>query len=219
MSCNLWNERLIEHLYGESEPGASAALEEHLASCDACRSRLDALRGVRTLMRDHEPEVPRAPRVLVLRDRTAARPWLMAASLLGAALLAGAGAGAGYAVVAGRGPSGSDAPTVVAVPTEDLVRQEVDRQVAAIQASLDAAARAKGPSAPPAAEPRAVTEPEMKSALATLERKWNGTRAADLGYVLDRLDASEVRTGARIGQTNQALRYVALANNPHVTQQ
>ena len=50
------------------------------------------------------------------------------------------------------------------------------------------------------------------------ERKLDGNRAEELDYMLGQIEASEVRTGARIGQTNQALRYVALASNPNVSE-
>jgi hypothetical protein len=47
----------------------------------------------------------------------------------------------------------------------------------------------------------------------------NGARAADLDYALDQIAASEFRIGARLGNTNQALKTVALANNPYLNEQ
>src|SRR5580765_4592048 len=105
MSCTTWKESLIGRLYGEIDAADDAALDVHLASCASCRETLDELRSVRTLLRENEPVIPRSPRVVVLRDRARFRPALLAASLLGAAVLAGAGAGAGYAWGRGRVPA------------------------------------------------------------------------------------------------------------------
>ena len=75
-----------------------------------------------------------------------------------------------------------------------------------------------GVTADPTAE-RPISSPELRAELAKFERRLNGARAADLDYVLDQIAASEVRVGARLGQTNQALRSVALASNPYVNEQ
>src|SRR5882762_805201 len=101
MLCTAWNESLTERLYGEIDADNDAALTAHLESCASCRETLEEFRRVRTLLREDEPNIPRAPRVLVLRDRATFRPALLAASLLGAAVLAGAAAGAGYALSSG----------------------------------------------------------------------------------------------------------------------
>src|SRR5258708_21373030 len=105
MFCTAWNDSLTERLYGEIEAENDAAFTAHLDSCASCRETLDEFRRVRTLLREDEPNIPRAPRVVVLRDRARFRPALLAASLLGAAVLAGAGAGAGYALGLGRAPA------------------------------------------------------------------------------------------------------------------
>lgn len=46
MSCDPIRERLSEHLDGEVPPGDLAAIERHLASCEACRRELAGLRRV-----------------------------------------------------------------------------------------------------------------------------------------------------------------------------
>jgi len=212
MSCTTWNDSLTGRLYGEIGAEDDAALTAHLAACASCRETLDEFRRVRTLLRADEPETPRVPRVVVLRDRSRFRPALLAASVLGAAVLAGAGAGAGYAL----GLSHASAPTAVAAATpatpdvsmEELVRREVDRRIAPRH---DSQAVAAGE--------RPVSSPELRAELAKFERRLNGARTADLDYVLDQIAASEVRTGTRLGQTNQALRSVALASNPYVNEQ
>ncbi len=221
MSCTAWNEKLTEKLYDEIDPDNDEALTAHLATCGACRSTLEQFSRVRALLRQDELELPRVPRVVVLRDRSRLRPALLAASILGAAILAGTGAGAGYAL--GRGHT-SGQPAVGSTPstaeTEQLVQREIDRRLAAIESSRAAASPAKpaDAAADRTVEP-AVTSAALRAELAKLERKVNGARAADMDYVLDQIAASEVRVGSRIGKTNDALRTVALAANPYAREQ
>jgi hypothetical protein len=221
MSCTTWNESLIGRLYGEIEAADDAALDLHLASCASCRETLDELRSVRTLMRDNEPVVPRAPRVVVLRDRARFRPALLAASLLGTAILAGGGVGAGYVLGSGRqaGAPATTSAAAAAASTEELVRREVDRRLAALS---DARKAATGPASAGAAADsadRPLTAKAFGAELAKFERRLNDTRTADLEYVLDQIAASEFRVGTRLGKTNDALRSVALASNPYVNEQ
>jgi hypothetical protein len=179
---------------------------------------------VRTLLRENEPVTPRTPRVVVLRDRARFRPALLAASLVGTAILAGAGVGAGYALGSGRRvaePSVATAsPAATAASTEELVRREVDRRLASLQ---DARAAVNGPTSAgtvatsPADRP--LTAKAFGAELAKFERRLDGARAADLEYVLDQIAASEFRVGTRLGKTNEALRSVALASNPYVNEQ
>lgn len=214
MACANWKNSLMGRLYGEIDTEEAAALAAHLEGCADCRESLDDLQRVRTVLREDEPAVPATPRVVVLRARPVLRHAALAASILGAALLAGVGAGAGYALGRTSAPSPSaagKAVPVAAADTEELVRREVDRRLAALQkSSADEPARG--------AE-RSVSAPELKSELAKLEKKMNGQRAADIDFVLDQIGASEFRTGARIGKTNEALRTVALASNPYATAQ
>ncbi len=223
MSCTMWHESLIGRLYGEIEADKDAALAVHLASCASCRETLDDFRRVHTLLRENEPVTPRVPRVVVLRDRSGFRPALLAASLLGAAVLAGAGAGAGYALGSGRtaGPAAaSPTPAAAGVSTEELVRREVDRRLGALQdARTLAAGSTRGGTTADASGERPVTSKALGAEFAKFERRLNGARTADLEYVLDQIAASEFRVGTRLGKTNQALRSVALASNPYVNEQ
>jgi hypothetical protein len=222
MSCTSWKESLIGRLYGEIEADDDRALDAHLFSCVSCRDTLDELRSVRTMMHENEPVIPRAPRVVVLRDRARFRPALMAASLLGTVILAGASVGAGYALGSGRRVEAplTASPAATAASTEELVKREVDRRLAALQ---DARTAVTGPTsagmvAESAAE-RPVTAKALGAELAKVERRLNGARAADLEYVLDQIAASEFRVGTRLGKTNDAIRSVALASNPYVNEQ
>jgi hypothetical protein len=220
MSCNKWNERLTERLYGEISPESDAALAAHLESCEGCRTTLDEFQRVRTVLRESEPTLPRVPRVVVLRDRARFRPALLAASLLGAAVLAGAGAGAGYAWGRGRIPAVPAAaamdPAVSQASTEETVRREVARLLAASNTSQPATA---GKAAGKVSGEPVLTSSELRAELAKFERRMNGARTADVDYVLDQIAASETRIGDRLGKTNQALRTVALASNRGANEQ
>jgi hypothetical protein len=213
MACTNWKNNLIERMYGEIRPDDAAPLNVHLEACQECRETLEAFGRVRTALRDEAQAAPAAPRVVILRERPRLRFAALAASVLGAALLAGVGAGAGYAFGLGAAP----APAAAAIPaapsaaTEELVRREVDRRLASLRDAAAVAARKTGG--------EGVTSPELRAELAKFEKKMNGLRAADLDYVLDQIGASEFRTGTRIGKTNEALRTVALASNPYVNEQ
>jgi Putative zinc-finger len=218
MDCTHWNESLIGRLYDEISAEENVALETHLGTCAACRATLDDMRRVRGVLAADEPVVPRAPRVVVLRAHRSWTRSAMAASLLGAALLGGLGTGAGYALGRQRAPqapvatTGPEAgrPTAVTLDpaTEELIRNEVARRVEAIEAAR------------PAAEaPDAIRAADLKAELARFERKLNAARATELDYMLGEIEASELRTGSRIGKTNDAIRTVALASNGYVPAQ
>src|SRR5882672_1895085 len=187
MSCTIWHESLIGRLYGEIEAGEDAALTAHLASCASCSNTLDDFRRVHTALRENEPVTSRVPRVVVLRDRSRFRPALLAASILGAAVLAGAGAGAGYALGSGRAASPaaivSATPAAGGVSTEELVRREVDRRLAALQEArtIPAGSTPAGTTGDPSGE-RPVTSKALGAEFAKFERRLDGARAADLEY-------------------------------------
>lgn len=224
MSCTTWHDSLTSRLYGEIGKEDDVALSAHLESCVSCRETLDEFQRVRTLLREDEPDMPLVPRVVVLYDRSRFRPALLAASLLGTAILAGAGAGAGYALGLGHAPAPAAhlaaTPVTAGVSTEELVRREVERRMAALQESrMNAASSESSGKVPTASPERAVNASELRAEFAKLERRLNGAREADLDYVLDQIAASEFRIGTRLGKTNQALRSVALANTPYVKEQ
>jgi hypothetical protein len=65
--------------------------------------------------------------------------------------------------------------------------------------------------------PAGVTRDEIAQLLAASERRIDQRRATDMRYVLGELGAAELRAGASIGETQRALQYVALANNPQAS--
>jgi hypothetical protein len=84
---------------------------------------------------------------------------------------------------------------------------------------MEVANSKSGAASPTSAAEHAVNQSELRAEFAKFERRLNGTRAADLDYVLDQIAASEFRVGSRLGKTNQALRSVALANTPYANEQ
>jgi len=216
MTCTPWHDSLTGRLYGEIGAEEDAALTAHLETCADCRKALEDFQSVRTLLREDASDTPRVPRVIVLQPRSRFRPALLAASILGAVVLAGAGAGAGYALGLGRSPApaaiAATTPVTPQESTEELVRREVDRRLASFQESRPSAA------AEPSGE-RPVKASDLRAEFAKFERRLNTARATDLDYVLEQIAASEFRVGTRLGKTNQALRTVALANTPYLDEQ
>ena len=105
--------------------------------------------------------------------------------------------------------------------TEEAVRREVDRRLAAWEASHPGGAPI-GDSGLAAASSKAdppVSASALRAELAKFERRLNGARASDLDYMLGQIAASEDRVGSRLGKTNDALRTVALASNPYPNEQ
>ena len=216
MDCASFQDHLIGRLYGEIAPDDDAALERHLEGCTSCRTTLDELARVRSILATDEPAIPRLPRVVVLRPRARLGTAALAASILGAAILAGTGVGAGYALGA-RGstpaveaapvPSPHATPAALDDATQRFVRDEIARRLAASQPARTSD------------KPATVSTADLQAQLAKFERKINDARAADLDYMLGQIEASEVRTGTRIGKTNEAIKNVALASNPYMGSQ
>lgn len=209
MACEAWRERLIESLYGEIDPTEAGTLERHLESCASCRTEIQGLGETRNLLRQAAGELPAAPRVLVLTPRPFARPRLaFAAGFSLAALLLAAGATAGWSFATRT--AATAAPTVS--PGRFVTDADLERSLASLR-------RENSPVAVTSAEPRPepLTREEMTRALARLERRFEGRREDDFQYLVRRLAASEYRSDAKIGQTREALRYVALASNPAIT--
>jgi hypothetical protein len=83
MSHEEMQERLLDLLYGELPPREARQVEDHAASCEACRAELERMRATRGLMASlpEEPAPERGERILLAAAREAARrraarPWL-----------------------------------------------------------------------------------------------------------------------------------------------
>lgn len=206
MACDLFKPRLIARLYDELDPAEGPPLDEHLRSCAACADELRALERTRLLLAAGAPRVPAAPRVMILGERTRLRPAMaFAAGIACAALLGAGGIATGAAWVRSRAE-----PPSATVAQAPAVPEDLARRIAAIEASLV--------SNPVPKSPETITKQDLDASLKGLEKRINGSRAQDLDYILGQLAAYEQRTGASIGETRAALRYVALASNPNVSE-
>lgn len=79
MRCNQAQKLLSAHLDDELDPGRRAALESHLADCEACSAALDRLRAQAEALAaaDDVPPLPADlwPRVGAALDRAGRQPW------------------------------------------------------------------------------------------------------------------------------------------------
>lgn len=222
MSCDEWKEHLISTLYGEVDPAVELRLRAHLTDCPTCRQELEELEEARRLLRSASPPVPAAPRVVVLAPPATSRSfWVMAASLGAVALLVGFSLRTAWQaerlipLAGGSGPV-SASP---AAPAIAKGRDELDRWLDERWAGLEKRLGEQRHHLSEAPSPEAVTRQELEAVLARLEKKMDRGRAADIQYVLDEITAAELRTGMRLGETQQALHYLALANDPRISEQ
>ena len=88
----------------------------------------------------------------------------------------------------------------------DLVRETVEQERRAFEQVL---AKREVPAG--------VTREAVAELVAASERRIDQRRATDMRYVLGEIGAAEMRAGASIGETQKALQYVALANNPQAS--
>jgi len=203
MPCPDWNDAWIARIYDELDPAEEPVLQAHLAACPACRQTLDALGATRAVLAAAVPPVPLAPRVLVLPGRPGRGiAWGLAAGAVAATLVLALAPrpgdpGAGAPVLPG-------APAIAAAPTaapEALAEQVSD--LAQRLARLEAGG----------AEP-ALTPAQLRDELARFERRLNRDRANELDYLMRTITASELRTGAYIDQTRDALDLLASRAEP-----
>ncbi len=205
MRCRDLEPVLAGWLYRENSPGEEEALKRHLDGCEACREQIERLDRVRAILREARPEPSAAPRVLVLRPRRPAL-WPVAAALAGAAVLASTAA-----FLAGRAshrlPAALDGGTEASAPVPVARQGEPGESVPPARQVRDATA-----------EP-VVTAQELDRRLAELERRLRRQSEADIRDVLTEIAGLEQRTSARIARTQDALRYVALAGSPGISEQ
>ena len=229
MPCSYDQNLLLEHAYGEIEPAEVEGLTAHLEGCGECRRRLEEISWARRLLREAEPVVPSAPRVVVLaRTSMWSLTWAFAAGLACAALLVSVSLRVGWTqsiaeenanIRAGKIPLRQEAAAAFPGAGPDLnepwrgsVRALIDQSLARERSEIKAwlVNQERRP---------VVTKEELEAALARLGRRFDGRRASDLDLVLQEISAMEDRTGRRIGQTREALKYVALASDPKISAQ
>jgi len=224
MTCDGWKELWVENLYEEIPPADETRLAAHLLECPACREEVDSLAGIRALLRDAAPTVPATPRVVVL-GRSAHRipGWALAAGLAGFGLLAGLALSWAWQA---RSTATQLAQSLAAreqpkpAPTAVASADEIDRRVQeGIERYLAARAPTGTVGSVPVGDSAALTRDDLNALFERHDRKLHRERASDLRYVLDEIEGMEARTSARLGETQQAIRYVALASDPRLSEQ
>jgi len=211
-ACSSWKERLIAELYGELAPEQEReALRTHLRRCAACSAAWEDLTAAREALRTIDLAVPAPPRLSLfpLARRRAVLPF--AAGFAAAAVLT-LGIGVGWAL---RGtPTASPVPLAASGLSETdkaAVAAMVREQVAEERKSFEQALARQSSTTP------GLTREDVAKLLAASERRVDQRRATDMRYVLGEIGAAEMRAGASIGETQKALQYVALANNPQAS--
>jgi putative zinc finger protein len=212
MACETYQERLVDLLYDELGSSERAEVEAHLASCGACRAAMEQLAEGRSLLAGAAGGIPRAPRVVVLAPTLARRPWVgIAAGAFLAGVLASAGFFAGMRA-AERPPEG--APRVASATPSDLRALEAsfDRRLEEQRKEMRSLIERTEPA-------QGVRKEDLANAVGQLEKKVDGWRANDVEYLLGQLAAVDKRQSTQLGQTQEALRYVALSRDPRVSEQ
>ena len=207
-ACSSWTEKLIAELYGELAPEQEREeLRAHLRRCAACSAAWEDLTAARAALRTVELPVPAPPRLALfpLGRRRAVLPF--AAGFAAAAVLT-LGIGVGWALRGSTAPAPPLASTGLTAADREAVAALVRERVVEERKSFEQALARQTQGTP------GVTRDELAQLLAASERRVDQRRAADMRYVLGEIGAAELRAGASIGETQKALQYVALANNP-----
>lgn len=198
MACDAYEPHLAAYLYDDIGAEDRARMEVHLAVCGRCRDVLASFAAVREELSRHAvaPGRPPAGVVVLGRRRASVPPWMAFAAGVAAAALLGGGFLAGR-IVSSTTTAGS--PGIDAAEVRDIAREELSRLPAS-----------------PTSD--AVTREDLDAAFARFEKRIDGKRAADNDYFLDQLANTERRTDGWINEAQRTLRYVALANNPGLSE-
>jgi hypothetical protein len=231
MSCDRWNNEWVAHLYDELSEGEESILREHLAECPDCRATMEELEGSRAALRDACPEVPSRPAVIVLRPASRFRPfWAWVASAACAIVVFASGLAAGRLGAPSQRLPHDVAQTPAAGATEGATpaafdgatRDELVSRIADLSSRLDAIEQGSGkPSAADTASNDGdpwLTKAEFLEAMQRHERRADLKRSRDYEFVLSQIAAAEWRTGTQIGETREALNWVALRSDPRLSE-
>ena len=221
MTCKQWNDEWVAKLYGELEADEERRVDQHLADCDACRETLEQLSVSRQWLQDAAPLVPATPRVVVLEPPRFRYPvWAFAAGAACALLLFAAGlfAGRGIFATPATPPLGAndDQLNKPVLQAEFLMalqetRDEFERKLALVSRSQ--------PQAQPDTLRAALNRQQLQDELDHLQRSFEVSRAEDFNFLLQEITAAELRTGSRINDTRQVLRYYVLSADPRLSEQ
>ncbi|MGH9390211.1 MAG: anti-sigma factor family protein [Vicinamibacteria bacterium] len=216
MSCTEWKEHLIGSLYGDQNPEEEERFSAHLSGCEPCKRELALLADARRLLGESHGAIPAAPRVVILASRPSRIPLLaIAASLAAIGLLAGLSIAWSWQAREAVLAQSSTALPARAAPDRDELERWFDERFALLEKRLGERIAREDSSPVVSPSERPMTKPEVEALLARAERKLDRGRAADLLYLLDEMAAIKARTG----ETQQAIRYLALASDPRISEQ
>lgn len=219
MSCERWREALVARLYDELPPHENERLTRHLESCDTCRRDLDELSEARRLLGQAEPAVPTAPRVVILAPRSVVPKWMgFAAGFVCAALLGTAGLLIGWKLAPGSvTPSVEVATESTSAPAPIEIQPASYEELQALKRRVEEQDRQLQILTTLPAPQSILTRQEFEGSLARLQTDLDRRQADQMEFVLEEILGVEARNSARIGETQEALQYVMLANDPRVT--
>jgi anti-sigma factor RsiW len=217
MQCQVLRDEILDVLYGEASPETARRLEDHLASCAACREEMEALKGMRRDLAEWK-----LPPLSAARPPAVPRPglfWLAAAATLlvatGAALgLSGSElsyANGRLAVRLGRGPD------VQQLLAEQDARHR--KAIDALRASLGAAAGASGDRAALLDSVQAIVKESearqaerLNASLRDISTRTEAQRRYDLARVSAGLSYLDGKTGQHVARTSELMGYVLQAS-------
>jgi hypothetical protein len=216
MDCDAFRDEMIDLLYGEAAPAATARLEEHQAACRACRDELASFRRLRRDLASWRtpPDLGRAPRRL-----SAARPYLAAAAAL--VLLVGGGLalrGSELRYEQGRFAFRlGQAPEAVALSTALAAQDERHRrEMDTLRATLAAASRSDEDTLRKVRQMIADSEARQATLVTTgltrLEERTEARRQYDLAQVGAGLSYLDGKAGLQAARTTELMGHVLQAS-------
>jgi hypothetical protein len=217
MTCKRWNDEWVAKLYDELDPEEAQRLAGHLDECDECRQTLDELDQSRQMLQASSPYVPASPRVIVLRP-SGIRPLWAFASGLAAALLVFA---VGLWMAQGMIPSPAtpdEAAQQARLATEAEARAALESRVDLLEQALTRSDDSSRQLPPSDTLQAMITRDEFEHGLQSLKRKVDVSRARDMEFVLGEMTAVEWRAGKWVDETREAVRLVALQQDPRLSE-
>jgi len=220
MACEDRKEALVALLYDELDGDAQRETREHLERCEGCSADFEQMTRARDRLAEASPETPiGSPRVLVLRPAPWRRPLLaFAAGLACAVVLLGAGVAVGARFGGPLRPAADGNETVAATrPVAEAELEQLLRQYASRIERLDRENDEVREAVLDPSQRRVLYRDEFDQEIRKLGKVIDLRRATDLDLLLGEIRAAEFRAHDRIGQTQEAVRYVLLASDPRLS--
>ena len=231
MDCTQWNESWVAYLYDECSDDERALVETHLASCDDCRERMDALREARQALGLAAPEIAVPSRVIVLpaARRRMSGLWGFAGGFAAAAALFVVGMFVGMnrvptqqtilepvETVALDSPDARDTGAAHD-PSPEFGIQQVRNEYRELDARLG---RVENwlPDSQGENSPRLATEDRLQVAVGNVYEQFDVRRQRDLQLFLQAFYDAELNARQRDVTYRQALEIMNAERHPNVRQ-